>query len=182
MFFTGLMLVVALFFCFRPELFRNVHESFPIREAHATSHVATSETASLIGAEIPEKTEEHSKLDELKQKQRVASWISKRYRIAGKASNLFVTTAYKTAFELGLDPHLILAVMAVESRSRSGEIRVKTFGSPEKSDWPRATCQAEKRRNPDPRQCCAAVESGTFQIERGSTSICQRTPVFLLLS
>lgn len=116
MFFTGLMLVVALFFCFRPELFRNVHESFPIREAHATSHVATSETASLIGAEIPEKTEEHSKLDELKQKQRVASWISKRYRIAGKASNLFVTTAYKTAFELGLDPHLILAVMAVESR------------------------------------------------------------------
>lgn len=55
MFFTGLMLVVALFFCFRPELFRNVHESFPIREAHATSHVATSETASLIGAEIPEK-------------------------------------------------------------------------------------------------------------------------------
>lgn len=46
----------------------------------------------------------------------MASWISKRYRIAGKASNLFVTTAYKTAFELGLDPHLILAVMAVESR------------------------------------------------------------------
>lgn len=116
MFGTGLLLVIVTLFCIRPELARNVSHSLPISEAHATaSHTPMPETASLIRTGIVQ-TEEHSKLDELKQKQRVASWISKRYRIAGKASNLFVTTAYKTAFDIGLDPHLILAVMAIESR------------------------------------------------------------------
>lgn len=116
-FLTGIPLVVASLFCFKPELSKSIRESFSIKEAHATtSHTMLPETVNLIGTETSEKTEEHSKLDELKQKQRVATWISKRYRIAGKASNLFVSTAYKTAFELGLDPHLILAVMAIESR------------------------------------------------------------------
>lgn len=117
MFFTGLLLVIVSLLCIRPEFARNVGESFPISEAHATtSHMTLPDTAGLIRTNISEKTKEHSQLDELKQKQRVANWISKRYRIAGKASNLFVSTAYRTAFELGLDPHLILAVVAIESR------------------------------------------------------------------
>lgn len=51
-----------------------------------------------------------------RQQQRVASWISRRYKVAGDATQMFVTTAYQTARELKLDPLLILSVMAIESR------------------------------------------------------------------
>ena len=46
----------------------------------------------------------------------VAGFISRRYRVAEAASAEFVSTAYRTGHELSLDPLLILAVMAVESR------------------------------------------------------------------
>ncbi|MEO6918997.1 MAG: transglycosylase SLT domain-containing protein [Collimonas sp.] len=54
-------------------------------------------------------------LDSSRQQQWVTNWLSKRYRVAGDATNMFVTTAYKTARETKLDPLLILAVMAIES-------------------------------------------------------------------
>jgi soluble lytic murein transglycosylase-like protein len=54
-------------------------------------------------------------LDNSRQQQWVTNWLSKRYRVAGDATNMFVTTAYKTARETKLDPLLILAVMAIES-------------------------------------------------------------------
>ena len=54
-------------------------------------------------------------IDSSRQQQWVTSWLSKRYRVAGDATNVFVTTAYKTARETKLDPLLILAVMAIES-------------------------------------------------------------------
>ncbi len=50
-----------------------------------------------------------------KQQQFVASWLSKRYRVAGDATEMLVSTAYSTAHEIKLDPLLILAVMAIES-------------------------------------------------------------------
>jgi soluble lytic murein transglycosylase-like protein len=50
-----------------------------------------------------------------KQQQWVTSWLSKRYRVAGDAANMLVSTAYSTAREIKLDPLLILAVMAIES-------------------------------------------------------------------
>jgi soluble lytic murein transglycosylase-like protein len=53
--------------------------------------------------------------DNPRQQQWVTNWLSKRYRVAGDATNMFVTTAYKTARETKLDPLLILAVMAIES-------------------------------------------------------------------
>jgi soluble lytic murein transglycosylase-like protein len=40
---------------------------------------------------------------------------AKRYRVAGDAANMLVSTAYTTAREIKLDPLLILAVMAIES-------------------------------------------------------------------
>lgn len=102
---------------------RNLPKAFPSlcqsRKLNASNAPGTTaETPNWVKTDVltAQQKEEHSKLDELKQKQRVASWISKRYKIANKASNLFVTTAYKTAFDIGLDPHLILAVMAIESR------------------------------------------------------------------
>lgn len=118
MFFVSLALVCVTLLFVKPEFAKGVSESLPIKEAHASNAPAAAETANWIKTDVlaAQQKEEHSKLDELKQKQRVASWISKRYKIASKASNLFVTTAYKTAFDIGLDPHLILAVMAIESR------------------------------------------------------------------
>lgn len=55
-------------------------------------------------------------LAEVRQKKRLIEWIANHYRIPSSNSDLFVTTAYKAAFDLGLDPHLILAIMAIESR------------------------------------------------------------------
>ncbi|MBS0308001.1 MAG: transglycosylase SLT domain-containing protein [Proteobacteria bacterium] len=45
----------------------------------------------------------------------VASWISKRYRVAGDATLMLVHNAYQIADELKLDPLLILSVAAIES-------------------------------------------------------------------
>lgn len=53
--------------------------------------------------------------DTSKQQQWVTSWLSRRYRVAGDAANMLVSTAYLTAREIKLDPLLILAVMAIES-------------------------------------------------------------------
>ena len=50
-----------------------------------------------------------------KQQQWVTSWLSRRYRVAGDAANMLVSTAYTTAHDIKLDPLLILAVMAIES-------------------------------------------------------------------
>ncbi|MES2014920.1 MAG: lytic transglycosylase domain-containing protein [Pseudomonadota bacterium] len=50
-----------------------------------------------------------------KQQQFVTTWLSKRYRVAGDATNMLVATAYETAQDIKLDPLLILAVMAIES-------------------------------------------------------------------
>jgi len=50
-----------------------------------------------------------------RQQKYVTDWLSRRYRVAGDAANMLVTTAYSTAHEMKLDPLLILAVMAIES-------------------------------------------------------------------
>lgn len=49
------------------------------------------------------------------ERQWLVDWISKRYPVTAQATELFVSAAYLAAHEIGLDPHLILAVMAVES-------------------------------------------------------------------
>nr|WP_307163072.1 MULTISPECIES: transglycosylase SLT domain-containing protein [unclassified Massilia] len=50
-----------------------------------------------------------------RQQKYVTEWLSRRYRVAGDAANMLVSTAYSTAHEIKLDPLLILAVMAIES-------------------------------------------------------------------
>ncbi len=59
--------------------------------------------------------EEKAQLGNKKQQQFVTTWLSKRYRVAGDAADMLVSTAYSTAQEIKLDPLLILAVMAIES-------------------------------------------------------------------
>ncbi|MES2537508.1 MAG: transglycosylase SLT domain-containing protein [Pseudomonadota bacterium] len=49
------------------------------------------------------------------QQMRVTTWLAKRYRVAGDATNMLVSAAYASANEIKLDPLLILAVMAIES-------------------------------------------------------------------
>lgn len=46
----------------------------------------------------------------------VANYVSRRYRIAPDVTEVFVGAAHEAGREVGLDPLLILAVMAVESR------------------------------------------------------------------
>jgi soluble lytic murein transglycosylase-like protein len=46
----------------------------------------------------------------------VAEFIARRYRVAETASSAFVSTAYRAGLEHAVDPLLILAVMAIESR------------------------------------------------------------------
>ena len=45
----------------------------------------------------------------------VTNWLSKRYRVAGDATNMLVNATYHTAREIKIDPLLVLAVMAIES-------------------------------------------------------------------
>ncbi|WP_025916598.1 lytic transglycosylase domain-containing protein [Herminiimonas sp. CN] len=46
----------------------------------------------------------------------VSYWLAKRYRVAGDAIHMLVSTSYQVARELKLDPLLILSVIAIESR------------------------------------------------------------------
>lgn len=45
----------------------------------------------------------------------VTTWLAKRYRVAGDATDMLVSATYRTAREVKIDPLLILAVMAIES-------------------------------------------------------------------
>ena len=50
------------------------------------------------------------------QQQRVASWLSRKYRVAKEPMSALVAEAFVVGEQLDLDPKLILAVMAMESR------------------------------------------------------------------
>jgi soluble lytic murein transglycosylase-like protein len=49
------------------------------------------------------------------QQRNITQYLSRRYRVANEAVRVLVAAAYETGQEFGLDPQLILAVMAVES-------------------------------------------------------------------
>ena len=54
-------------------------------------------------------------VDNVIERQSLADWISVRYKKDIDSVKFFVLMAYVAAHEIGLDPHLILAVMAIES-------------------------------------------------------------------
>jgi soluble lytic murein transglycosylase-like protein len=84
-------------------------------EAPALTPVA-AQVADAVEAEPAPMTADEKKLaGSLKQQEFVTSWLARRYRVAGDAANMLVSTAYTTAHEFNLDPLLILAVMAIES-------------------------------------------------------------------
>ncbi|WP_374580862.1 transglycosylase SLT domain-containing protein [Pseudoduganella sp.] len=76
---------------------------------------AVRPAGAVAAAEAPLTPEEKALMGTKKQQDAVTNWLSKRYRVAGDATNMLVSTAYLTAREIKLDPLLILAVMAIES-------------------------------------------------------------------
>ncbi|MDY7579652.1 lytic transglycosylase domain-containing protein [Herbaspirillum sp. RTI4] len=63
----------------------------------------------------PLSAEERSMMGTPRQQKLVTNWLSKRYRVAGDATDMLVSAAYLTARDIKIDPLLILAVMAIES-------------------------------------------------------------------
>ncbi|NCV84522.1 MAG: hypothetical protein EBW14_01250 [Oxalobacteraceae bacterium] len=110
---------LALVF-FRPSLLDDLKELSPFA-ATADEQLAAEEIAFAELLELPQpKLANVSAMQQSAnlsiEQQRVNAWLSKRYRIAGTASTLLVGAAYEAAGSVRLDPLLILAVMAIESR------------------------------------------------------------------
>ncbi|MBC7574715.1 MAG: lytic transglycosylase domain-containing protein [Herminiimonas sp.] len=112
----------------RPDFARQVSEFIAPPPALASQAVPAPALASLMDAQTAPSpavaakpasatttADQKAMLGNKKQQQFVTSWLSKRYRVAGDAANMLVSTAYTTAHDIKLDPLLILAVMAIES-------------------------------------------------------------------
>lgn len=125
---TALVVMAVLFV--RPDLAKALSDSLnPVPEVPAVAVVAPPLSALMQtpapapaatgnvanAAAAPLSADEKALMGTQKQQQWVTSWLSKRYRVAGDAANMLVSTAYLTAREIKLDPLLILAVMAIES-------------------------------------------------------------------
>jgi len=73
--------------------------------------------ASLFGERArPHPLNADAETEHSKEQQRITAWLAKRYRVAGSASGMLVEAAYSAAQDVRIDPLLILAVMAIESR------------------------------------------------------------------
>jgi soluble lytic murein transglycosylase-like protein len=68
------------------------------------------ENAALRGSELAIQRDARSEIDAL------AGALAKRYRVSADATRSVVSTAYREGSRIGLDPLLIIAVIAVESR------------------------------------------------------------------
>jgi len=110
---------------FKPELADRLQALSPFTPAVAANApvAATSEfndliddSASTVAADDTATLPATATIGNDIQQQRVTQWLSKRYRVAGDATNMLVSAAYLTAKEINFDPLLILAVMAIESR------------------------------------------------------------------
>jgi hypothetical protein len=111
--------ILALLYC-RPDLAKRVSGFLSPQEtvtvvaaAPAQAKVAAARDAVEI-AGIAGSGDKNA-VRNTRQQKYVTEWLSRRYRVAGDAANMFVATAYSTAHEIKLDPLLILAVMAIES-------------------------------------------------------------------
>lgn len=107
---------------FRPEFAQRVSsflspQSQVVATATTVPAAASVHPAAAHGADAIEVANSDDKAASrpTRQQKYVTDWLSRRYRVAGDAANMLVSTAYSTAHEIKLDPLLILAVMAIES-------------------------------------------------------------------
>src|SRR5450830_1716117 len=87
-----------------------------LMDVPAPALTAAAPVAAGTAAALPMTEEERKIIGTPRQQKLVTTWLSKRYRVAGDATDMLVSAAYLTAREIKLDPLLILAVMAIESR------------------------------------------------------------------
>jgi hypothetical protein len=109
--------MMALLYC-RPDVAKRVSEFLsPHRAAPVVAVTAPVQPAVAPRAAVAEVADTDDKANHrvTRQQKYVTDWLSRRYRVAGDAANMLVSTAYSTAHEIKLDPLLILAVMAIES-------------------------------------------------------------------
>jgi hypothetical protein len=77
-----------------------------------------AESAGAVGlAETlaPEASARKSELKLTREQQNVVKFIAARYKVSVEAAKVYVDLAYKSAKQYKLDPHLVLAVMSIES-------------------------------------------------------------------
>jgi soluble lytic murein transglycosylase-like protein len=115
----GLLLVAAAVFTLGKPEFRHAAETTVLGWLQAR-HEARAEPAELLAAQLsePDAINRATATDpkELtRQQAAVAHWISRRYRVAPEPISRLVQEAWNVGQRAGLDPTLILAIMAVES-------------------------------------------------------------------
>jgi hypothetical protein len=109
----GLSAVAVLALLYnRPDLAKRVSDFLSPQQA---VQVAAAPVQAKPAAEAVEVASDKNSVRNTRQQKYVTEWLSRRYRVAGDAANMLVSTAYSTAHEIKLDPLLILAVMAIES-------------------------------------------------------------------
>ena len=109
--------MIALLYS-RPEFAKRVSDALrpPQRAPAPGAANGAIQLVAARGADAVEIANADDKADRpTRQQKYVTDWLSRRYRVAGDAANMLVSTAYSTAHEIKLDPLLILAVMAIES-------------------------------------------------------------------
>jgi soluble lytic murein transglycosylase-like protein len=110
--------MIALLYS-RPEFAKRVSDFLSPHQS-APAPVVANASVQLVAAHAADAVEtanaDNKAADRpTRQQKYVTDWLSRRYRVAGDAANMLVSTAYSTAHEIKLDPLLILAVMAIES-------------------------------------------------------------------
>jgi soluble lytic murein transglycosylase-like protein len=100
----------------RPDLAKRVSDFLSPQQTAQVVAAAPAQVTPAAGEAVEiAKNEDKNAVRATRQQKYVTEWLSRRYRVAGDAANMFVATAYSTAHEIKLDPLLILAVMAIES-------------------------------------------------------------------
>jgi soluble lytic murein transglycosylase-like protein len=115
----GISAIAALALMFvKPDVADHLKALSPFNTALPREQAPSMTTlANLMSSPTPDELEDEAvkAISIEPQQKRVTSWLSKRYRVAGDATDVMVSAAYDTAREIRIDPLLILAVMAIES-------------------------------------------------------------------
>jgi soluble lytic murein transglycosylase-like protein len=108
---VGVMALAVVFVIpHRPDPLLASLKSMKPAEVVASAAVATV-AGPLLAAAAPAETTASDR-----EQRSISDFIAKRYRIADAAAAQFVSVAYRAGVQHGIDPVLILAVMAIESR------------------------------------------------------------------
>lgn len=108
------VMFVAITLTARPEL-RQVGE-FKLMTWLQTRQVAVTDSPLAPEPDASNRATASNPQDLPKQQAAVAFWLSKKYRVAPEPLSALVAEAYQIGLRSKLDPTLILAVMAIESR------------------------------------------------------------------